>query len=285
MFDAHQAPSHTPADTVAEAPTSVARPGDRRLAHLLDETTSARLAAAGQLAAGLLHEVNNPLAVVLGNLEFARLALRDFLARDPARAGASELDLLAQLIGDAEHGAQRIVEVVSDLRPLSRSTDSHPSTFELGAAVRAALRVVRAQVQRVADLVLDLEPGLVVIGNAGQLTQAVLALVLDATEVMRTAGGAPASLVVRAQREHGRAVLRVTDSGPSIPEPLLPRLFDPLGTREAGGRAGLGPCVVREIVQRLGGTLEVASGAATGVTFTVSLPLAASRDGVGEVAA
>jgi two-component system NtrC family sensor kinase len=281
MSTARHAPCLTSADHGVQPLTSAPRLADRRLAELLDETTSARLAAAGQLAAGLMHEVNNPLAVVLGNLEFARLALRDFLARQPAAAVASELELLSQLIGDAEFGAQRIVDVVSDLRPLSRSGDPLPSTFEVASAVRSALRVARARVQLVAELELELEPGLVVVGNAGQLTQAVLALLLDAAEVLRADGTEQAKLFLRVTRERGQVVLTISDSGPRIPDALLPRLFEPLAVRAPGARGGVAPCVVRDIVERLGGTVEVSSGERSGVTFTLRLPLVAADQGAG----
>ena len=234
---------------------------------------AARLGAVGQLAAGMVHEINNPLACVLANLELARVELGD-PALGPENRSLKPEAIQQSLLG-AERGALRIMEIVRDVRLISRSDETAPSVFDLGDAVRSALRIAGAQLRRTAELQLELAPELAIEGNPGQISQVILHLVINAEEAMRSPQCERRQLSVRSWRDGANAMLQVGDTGPGIAENSLARIFQPFfTTKGSDGHVGLGLSMSREIVSRHGGTLHVASTLGRGATFTVIIPLA-----------
>jgi len=243
--------------------------------HLVrDVAQAAQAGAAGQLAAGMVHEINNPLSCILGNLDFAREKLRELAARE--LGGASEGVL--QSLADAERGALRIMDVVSDIRVISHCEDSTPSIFDLSDAVRSALRVAGAQLEATSSVSTDLTP-LRVRGNPGQLTQVILSLLLASEEAMRAVDRERRALRISSWRDGERAVLRVVDTGPALTEDYLAGIFEPSVGKTGDRRGGLGLYLSRDVVARHGGSLAVGSSDDGGAVFTISLPLADHQRG------
>jgi two-component system NtrC family sensor kinase len=226
-----------------------------------------KLAAVGQLAAGVMHEVNNPLATVGACAETLALQLPAALGDDAARARA--LDLCA--IIDLE--VQRAKRIVNSVLDFSRPSEEAMSAVPLRAVVDEALALLRhhARFKRVAaERAVDdsLPP---VIGSAPQLVQVLVALLLNAADAMDGVG----SVLVRTARDGRDAVLEVTDRGHGIPPGDLARIFEPFYTTKPPGRGtGLGLAICFGLVRDHGGRIEVESTMGRGSTFRIRIPLA-----------
>lgn len=225
---------------------------------------SERFSAMGRLAAGVVHDLGNPLSIIAGyaqNLQELRPRPED------------QVDEGLKAIGDA---AERCRLLVRQLLEFSRGGEPRTEDFDLREVVAQALDLVNSQArtQRV-RLERDLgDAALPVRGHRGQVGQIVVNLCVNALDAMPQGG----RLSVRARR-HGRngvkaAELRVEDTGPGIPEELLPRLFEPFVTTKAPGKgSGLGLSLVSLIAERHGGAVSAESPRGRGASFTVSLPL------------
>jgi len=221
---------------------------------------SDRLAAVGELVAGVAHEVNNPLSSISA---FAQLLLRDEGLSPSQR---ESIEVIRSETTRASH-------VVKDLLAFARRSEPRREPVDINAVVERTLRLRSYQFaashvtveSRLAD---DLPP---VLGDARQLQQVCLNLVTNAAQAMGTRGGGMLTIVTRAE---GRdAVLEVCDTGPGIPEDVRARIFEPFFTTKAEGEGtGLGLSVSYGIVGSHGGTIAVASSSAAGTTFRVTIP-------------
>lgn len=238
-----------------------------------------KLAAVGQLAASIVHEINNPLAYVLSNVEFARESLFDLsrtaTAHDEAWCARARAVLgeAALALDDAENGSKRIMAIVQDMRVISRADSSGASMFDVNDTIRSALRIAGARLQRTVKVETRLEPGLSVRGNAGQLSQVFLNLVINAEEAMIEARSTRRNLRVTSWREGEQVLVCVSDTGPGIPLANQSQIFAPFFTTKPEGKGtGLGLSISRDIVVRHGGQISVQSAPGNGAEFTVTLP-------------
>ncbi len=220
---------------------------------------SARLASVGRLAAGVAHEIGNPLAAILGLIELSRDE-DDDAARD---------EFLARIQKETE----RINGIIRDLLDFARQGDDEEVK---GSA--SLQRVIEDSVQLVApqkDLrKLSIEQRVeedvpAVRGSADRLSQVVLNLLLNAADAMNGEG----EITVELSADADDVVLVVSDSGPGIPEDVLPTIFEPfVTTKPVGQGTGLGLAVCHTIIERLGGTIEASN--ADGARFEIRLPAA-----------
>lgn len=238
---------------------------------------SARLASVGRLAAGVAHEIGNPLSAIMG--------MHDLVA-DGATSELERADFLARMRRETE----RIHVVIRDLLDYAR-----PASFgEAGGAdvhgadVAAAVDDVRALLApqpsfRDVALDVDVPAGLVVGLASSRLVQVVMNLLLNAADALRGEGGGRAEgrsgrVRVTARREpasegEARVVLVVEDDGPGVPEGLRARLFQPFTTtKDVGHGTGLGLAVCRGIVESAGGTIRLDETYDAGARFVVELP-------------
>ncbi len=220
---------------------------------------SAHLASVGRLAAGVAHEIGNPLTAIGGLVE---LAQSDDLETDERR------EFLRRV--EAETGRiQRIIRELLDFaRPPGEGLDSI-QTVDLAEVVEGAVHLVAPQ--RDAGKVRieqRLEPGCVVRGNVDGLTQVLLNLLLNAADAMNGEG----EILVELHRDGATTYLAVTDSGPGIAPEMLDTLFEPFVTsKDAGHGTGLGLAVCHSIVARFGGNIQ-ATNTGEGARFEVRLP-------------
>ncbi|MDY7228952.1 sensor histidine kinase [Hyalangium rubrum] len=229
-----------------------------------------RLAAMGRLAAGVGHEINNPLVYVITNINY----LRTELARTDAPPSDEERKELLQAVEEAREGAERVRLIVQDLKTLSRPDDASNGTADLVAVVRSAAKIAAHEIRRRARLVEDFESVALVRGNAARLGQVFLNLLINAAHAIPEGKVEQNEIRVVARQESSeRIIVEVRDTGCGIPAENLERIFDPFFTTKPSGQGtGLGLSLCHNIITALGGTITVESQLDQGTTFRVSLP-------------
>jgi len=237
-----------------------------------------RLASVGLLAAGVAHEINNPLGYMLINLHRVRKALGEI----GAGGALPPADVLAELdrsIEIALEGAQRVQDIVRDLTSFARSDQDEPrGPVDVHHVLRVTLEMVAPELEPRARLVRDLGPVPPVLASEGRLAQVFLNLLLNATHAIPE--GAPADheiRVVTRTDDRGRAMIEVHDTGMGIPDHIVRHIFDPFFTTKAPGRGtGLGLAICHGITTSLGGMISVETKLDRGSVFRVVLPCCAA---------
>ena len=225
---------------------------------------SDRLAALGLLAAGVGHEINNPLCYVRGNLE---------LALEPGGLGPDEL---REVLTDAREGADRIAEIVKGLRLFSRSDPTVTTRVSLANVLDRSLKMAENDLRHRARLHRSYGEVPPIDVSESQLGQVCLNLVVNAAQAI-PAGNAEKNevRVTTGVDDRGRAFFSVRDTGSGIRADHLDHIFDPFfTTKPVGQGTGIGLAVCMSIVQSMGGELTVKSQPGEGTEFTVSLPYA-----------
>ncbi|MDA8094436.1 MAG: ATP-binding protein [Betaproteobacteria bacterium] len=243
-----------------------------------------KMASVGQLAAGVAHEINNPLGFIRSNLNTARSYVetletfgRTLKTQGVPQASAwveADLDFVLDdfraLLAESLAGAERVARIVADLKGFSAVDQAGEASVDLNEQLRSVGDIAATQFRGRAELVLDLGPLPAVRCQPGQLNQVFLNLMLNAIQAMEGRGQIRIATDVR---DHQIRV-RIADTGRGIPEDILPRIFEPFfTTREVGQGTGLGLTVSRDIVVAHGGRIEVESRVGAGTTFTVWLPI------------
>ena len=234
---------------------------EQRMRQMLSQIAQAeKMASLGQLAAGVAHEINNPLTGILLYASLVREAMdSDSPLRDDIRC----------IIEDA----QRCKDIVKDLLTYSRQAKTNRETLELNDLVSQSLSLIRDQrlfMQVHVDKQLSDEM-MPIYGDRNQLSQVVINLVINAIDAMERVG----TLTLRTFREKDAwACLEVSDTGCGIPEENLKKIFDPFfTTKEPGKGTGLGLSTVFGIVESNGGMVRVKETSKKGTTFIVELPI------------
>jgi PAS domain S-box-containing protein len=233
-----------------------------------------RLAAIGTMAAGVAHEINNPLGYVMLNL--------DWIARKlPESAGdPSSMEALIELLHEAHRGAERVASIVRELRTFSRADGETRRRVDLSVVARSAIKIAGHELRHRARVSTSFEPAPAVWANESRLEQVVLNLLLNAAHAMPEdrATSNEIRVQVRTDGDAG-AVLEVSDNGEGIPQEVLPRIFDPFfTTKPRGVGMGLGLSICHGIVMSLGGKITVHSTPNEGTTFRVALPATDRED-------
>jgi signal transduction histidine kinase len=220
---------------------------------------SEKLAAMGKLAAGLAHEINNPLGVIRCYAQLLQKSQMDAQAQE-------DLEVIVRHTRKAHN-------VLQDLLGLARGSTPAADSSDLGEVVRGMAQIFRVQVDKSGVVLeLELEPGLPrVLANASILEQILTNLLVNAFDAVPSETG---RIVVSTRiGPQGRTVLlSVADNGPGIPAEYLGQIFDPFfTTKEIGKGTGLGLTVVHELMRELGGALEVSGD--PGATFILNFPV------------
>lgn len=233
-----------------------------------------RLASLGRIAAGVAHEISNPLASVYGNIELAMAQLRELVTTRP-ELGPGLTDV-REMLTDARDGSERIRLIVDDISLLARDEDPSIGLVALDDVARTVLQMLGSSVRRRAHLESTLESVPLVRGSASRLAQVVSNLVQNAIHAFPESRPVDENHVVLEVRRHDREVrLVVRDNGVGIPSEEHRRVFDPFyTTRPVGQGVGLGLTVAHGIVSQHGGRLTLDSAPDQGTTITLSLPIA-----------
>lgn len=219
-----------------------------------------RVASVGVMAAGIGHEVANPLAYILANLEYAI----DELSR-----GSGEAERIVEALREARHGTERVTRIARQLRAWSRSDEERPKLLKLPALLDTAVSMAWAEIRHRSRLLKDYGPVPDVTADEPRLTQAFIVLLVNAAHAIPEGQSDTHSIRISTSTVDGRAVVSIADTGAGIAPENVPHVFDPFSTAPG---AGIGLAVAHSAVTALGGTLTVESTLGKGSTFTVSLP-------------
>jgi signal transduction histidine kinase/ActR/RegA family two-component response regulator len=244
---------------------------------------SEKLASIGMLAAGVAHEINNPAAFVLANIDALTGHLR--LLQEKVRelpeaviAGLGLPEVLFEsvaILQESKEGMARIHRIVRDLGAFSHVDDDGTATLDVNAAVDSALTMLRNEIKYRARVDRDLRSTQAVRGNQARLGQVFLNIILNAAQALDETAASRNVVRVRSFDQGEYVVVEIEDNGPGISAEVVPRIFDSFFTTKARGiGTGLGLPISLGIVRGLGGQLTVDSRPGEGATFRISLPSA-----------
>jgi PAS domain S-box-containing protein len=237
-----------------------------------------RMASVGTLAAGVAHEINNPLTYVLGNMEMMAEQLADPTQLEDPEVRAELVELLAE----ARDGAERVQSIVRELRTFARRpAEQRMADVDLPRVVESVTRMATNELKHRARLVKEIGETPRVRANPQQLHQVLLNLLVNAaqaieigdvnTNQVRLTTGVDAS---------GSVLVEVADTGCGIEPAQLDRIFDPFfTTKEPGVGSGLGLWICHSMVTSLGGTIAIDSIVGRGTTVRITLPAAGTGGG------
>jgi PAS domain S-box-containing protein len=239
---------------------------------------SDRMASVGTLAAGVAHEVNNPLAAVIANLEFITDAITKYLeASGPGSMPATTEWLQAEIkepLEDAREAARRVHYIVRDLKIFSRSPiDDLKAAVDVKAVMESSLRMAWNEIRHRARLIKHYGPALGVQANEARLGQVFLNLLVNAAQAIPEGRAEHHEIHVSTRAEGANVVIEVRDTGAGIAPEVVPRIFDAFfTTKEIGVGTGLGLAICQRLVADMYGQLTVKSVLGQGTTFRVTIP-------------
>jgi len=246
---------------------------------------SDRMASVGTLAAGVAHEINNPLAAVMANLDYiaeslGRMTEADVGSMSPGMRGAWIQDEIKTPLDDAVEAAQRVRFIVRDLKIFSRSpNDAERGPVNVETIMESSLRMAWNEIRHRAKLIKRYGGVPEVDGNEARLGQVFLNLVVNAAQSLPPGQTEHNEIRITTALEGDRVIIEVSDTGPGIPPHVIGRIFDAFFTTKAVGvGTGLGLAICQRIVTDMGGTLTVESELEKGSTFRVSVPISRRKE-------
>ncbi|MBK5274827.1 MAG: PAS domain S-box protein [Desulfuromonadales bacterium] len=253
-----------------------------------------KMASIGQLAAGVAHEINNPMGFISSNLTTMTKymqRLKDFenaVIESVQKKGDLEtvalldeirtkmridfiLNDLHKLLEESLEGTGRVRGIVNDLKSFSHADEDQCKPFNINDCLDSTLNMARNEIRYVADVELDYDPQLPLLNCYPQkLSQVFMNLVVNAAHAIEGHG----IIRVRTFNENGDIFIRISDTGKGIAPENLTRIFDPFfTTKEVGKGTGLGLSISYDIIKQHGGEITVESEVGIGTSFTVRLPL------------
>jgi two-component system NtrC family sensor kinase len=223
----------------------------------------------GTLAAGVGHEINNPLTFINANLEYAIEELRSLSGESPS----DRLLEITSVLAEAKDGADRIRKIVRGLRALAREA-SEAIPIELGSVIELSLNMADHEIRLASACECKLEPGLFVLADEARLAQVFVNILVNAAQAFPSSGLARNHITVTTSAfDETRVLVCISDNGSGIAPEVLPRIFDPFfTTKPSGTGTGLGLSISKNIVTSLGGEISVQSTLGQGTTFRLLLP-------------
>ncbi len=250
-----------------------------------------KLASIGQLAAGVAHEINNPIGFISSNLATLRkyvsrlLEMIDWYQQQAVAAGsqndsavlkAKELKLemvkgdVWDLLDQSLAGAERVTKIVADLKGVSHVDEVDGAAFDLRLEVERTLSVMKVQLPDDATVLSDLADTSRIAGSGALFCQALVNMIQNALQAV------PSALVLTLKTfcAQDRICFCVADNGPGVPAEIRSRIFDPFfSTRDVGSGTGMGLAVVYDIVKNCGGSIAVGDAPGGGALFTLEFPI------------
>lgn len=258
-----------------------------------------KMASVGQLAAGVAHEINNPIGFIISNLntlkkyvarlidfqliqqealgKFAGIAPetgRNILTEVEKQRKALKIELMTEdlepLIQESLEGGDRVKRIVQNLKSFARVDDQEDIMANINEGMESTLNIIWNELKYKATVTKKYGEIPQVLCNPGQLNQVFMNLLINAGHAIDTKG----EITIQSWAAEGRIFVSISDTGSGIPEQQLSRIFEPFfTTKKAGKGTGLGLSISNEIVRNHGGEIRVESEPGKGSTFTVSIPL------------
>ncbi len=255
-----------------------------------------KLASIGQLAAGVAHEINNPVGFISSNLVTMKTYAEKFVGyigmlEGQLQAASGELpgELAAerqrlklgyivsdigQLLTESIEGAERVKKIVQDLKTFARVDAAYIGDVDLNRCLDSTINIVWNEIKYAAELKRDYGTLPQVPCNAQQINQVFLNLLINAVHAIQVKGDLPGLITVSTRQEEGAVVISIADSGCGIAPQYRSSIFTPFfTTKEVGRGTGLGLAISAEIIRKHGGMISFESEEGTGTTFRISLPL------------
>jgi len=227
-----------------------------------------KLASVGELAAGIAHEINNPVAIMFEEANWLRDLIEDGAYKDEA-----DIQEFERGLNQIRTQGLRCKEITLKLLSFARKTDSRIEDLDIGHLIEElmALSAQRAKYSNI-ELLTRIEHELPTLSASySELQQVFLNLINNAMDAMDKTGG---TLEISAKQEEGQILIGVTDNGPGIPKANLGRIFDPFfTTKPVGSGTGLGLSICYGIIQKMGGGITVKSALEVGTTFEIRMPV------------
>jgi PAS domain S-box-containing protein len=229
-----------------------------------------RMASVGTLAAGVAHEINNPLGAVSANIAL----ILEELADDPSPERTAELREMASAV---QEGVDRIRTIVRGLRTFSRAEEERRAKIDVRPVLELAINMTFNEIRHRARLVKDYGQTPLIEADDARLAQVMINLLVNAARALPEGGSASNEIrIVTSTDAAGRAVIEVRDTGAGIPASIIGRIFDPFFTTKAiGTGTGLGLSICHTIITGMGGEITVESEEGRGTAFRVAIPGAA----------
>lgn len=228
-----------------------------------------KMASLGVLAAGIAHEINNPLSFLISNLEALKSSTRDLQGRltleDKDKLAMEEFQAMAQ---ESLEGAVRIKKIVSDLRTFSRRTDeSQRIAVDLNQILESVLTIVWNEIKYKVTLVKNYQAKSQIIGDPTQLAQVFLNIFINASQAIENKG----NIELSTSEDDKYIYIKIADTGSGMPPEVLQKIFDPFFSTKKS--TGLGLSVSYNIIKQHKGDVTVTSKPGQGTTFIVKLPI------------
>ena len=255
-----------------------------------------KMASIGQLAAGVAHEINNPMGFITSNLN----SLKKYMTRIPEfitiqsdalgngnsreevaeKRKALKIDYLLEdtqsLIKESLEGADRVKRIVCDLKNFSRVDQMEVAPADINKILDSTLNIVWNELKHKAAVSKDYGEVPLIGCNAGQLSQVFMNILVNGAQAITGFG----EITIMTRLSGERVLITISDTGSGIPEEKLDRIFEPFfTTKEIGQGTGLGLSIAYDIVKKHGGEIDVVSEVGKGTTFTVALPLEGQQNG------
>ena len=225
-----------------------------------------RMVSMGTLAAGVAHEINNPLTYVMTNLQ---------VAQELARTKPLPAESVGECLVDAIDGCTRVRSIVEDLRQLSRPVDADVRVHSVQEILDRCLHMAENEVRHRARIIRRYSKVPRVLCSEGRLSQVLLNLLLNAAQAMPVGSANEMALTLTLESRADGVVIEIRDTGSGIPPEVLPRVFDPFFTTKSPGvGTGLGLSICHTLVTQMGGDIQVESCVGEGTTVRVILPAA-----------
>ncbi len=256
-----------------------------------------KMASIGQLAAGVAHEINNPMGFIISNLNTLKRYLEkvseyltvytatvercskqcgnaDILLEIAEKRKALKIDYITEdlnnLIKESLEGADRVKKIVQDLKNFSRVDESEFKTADINSGLESTINIVWNELKYKATLVKEYGDIPLTVCNPGQLNQVFMNMLVNAAHAIEKQG----EIRVRTWAESGLINIAISDSGYGISEENQKRIFEPFfTTKEVGKGTGLGLSIAYDIIKKHNGMIKVDSAIGKGTTFTVSIPV------------
>ncbi len=242
-----------------------------------------RLANIGYLAAGVAHEINNPLSLLSMTIPYvtnevgalAAMAGNEF---DEEKIKLS-LNQLARSLTPTQEAIEFLMRLASDLHSLGRTEKQSPVPVKIAEAAGSAMRLVRHQLKYKADVNLEIGEDITVSGHASRLVQVFINLLTNAAKAIQHGSPKENSVKLTSTVEDTDVVIQVSDTGVGIPDDHIDKIFKPFFTfslKDEDQGSGIGLALVREIIEEHQGSISVSSKKDKGTTFAIRLPLLAA---------